>query len=190
MHKSDSIKELSAALVKAQASIGVAIKDSVNPHFKSKYADLGAVWAACRKPLNDNGLSVVQMPVDAGEPGRVALETILVHVSGEYISSTVSTRLMKDDAQGVGSAITYLRRYALAAFVGIVADEDDDGNAASAPAKPAAPRAVEPPPFDQGRAIKALEALPGATESDIKQARGITNRPAFETLYNAVKARA
>lgn len=132
--KSESIKELAIALAKAQAAIRPALKDSENPHFRSKYADLSSVWDACRKPLTDNGLSVMQMPVDAGD-GRVALTTMILHTSGEYITSTVSTRLQKDDAQGVGSALTYLRRYALSSAIGVVADDDDDGNHASA--KPA-----------------------------------------------------
>lgn len=131
--RSETIKELAIALAKAQAQIAPASKSAENPHFRSRYADLPAVWDACRKPLTDHGLSVVQMPVDAGEPGRVALMTMLLHTSGEFISSTVSTRLQKDDAQGIGSALTYLRRYALSAMVGVVADEDDDGNAASRP---------------------------------------------------------
>jgi hypothetical protein len=110
----------------------------VNPHFRSKYADLGAVWEACRDALTANGLSVMQMPVDVAD-GRVGLTTMLLHESGEFVSSTVSTPLTKNDAQGVGSALTYLRRYALAAMVGVVADEDDDGNAATAAPKQAPP---------------------------------------------------
>lgn len=132
MDKSEQINDLAAALVKAQAAIQPAIKGNINPHFKSKYADLGAIWEACRKPLADNGLSVVQMPTDAGE-GRVGLTSILMHTSGQYIGCTYSTKLQVDNAQGVGSALTYLRRYGLSALVGIVADEDDDGNAASQP---------------------------------------------------------
>lgn len=135
MSQSESIKELATALAKVQSTIQPANKNATNPHFKSKYADLGAIWDACRKPLADNGLSIVQMPTDSGD-GRVALTTMLIHTSGEYISSTCSTRLQQDSAQGVGSALTYLRRYALAAMVGIVADEDDDGNAASQPPQP------------------------------------------------------
>lgn len=132
MIKSESTKELATALAKAQAVVTSASKDKINPHFKSRYADLGAIWDACRLALTDNGISVVQMPEDAAD-GRVALTTVLLHSSGEFIGNTVSARLTKDDAQGVGSALTYLRRYALASFVGVVADEDDDGNAASQP---------------------------------------------------------
>jgi len=133
MDKSETIIELAKALAKAQAQIKPAVKDSENPHFRSKYADLSSVWDACRKPLTDNGLSVVQMPVDAPTPDSVALTTLLLHTSGEYISSTVSAPLTKKDAQGIGSALTYLRRYALSAIIGVVADDDDDGNAASRP---------------------------------------------------------
>lgn len=131
MERSESIAELAGALAKAQAAMQPAIKDRANPAFKgSKYADLNAIWDACRAVLTTNGLSVVQMPLDGGE-GRVALATMLLHASGQYIQSTVSAPLTKNDAQGVGSALTYLRRYALAAMVGIVADDDDGGNAAS-----------------------------------------------------------
>ncbi|AFZ66231.1 ERF family protein [Deinococcus peraridilitoris] len=129
MQRSDSITKLAPALVKAQGQLQVAIKDSTNPAFRSKYADLGAVWDACRNALQDNRLSVLQLPYRS-EAGCAALETVLLHESGEYISSISETRLVKDDPQGYGSAITYLRRYALSAMLGIVAD-DDDGNAAS-----------------------------------------------------------
>jgi hypothetical protein len=131
MNKSESIKELASALSKAQAMIEGAIKDKTNPAFRSKYADLGACWDACRDPLTKHGLSVMQLPM-IGE-GSVRLETILMHSSGEFISSEMQIPVSKHDAQGYGSALTYARRYALCAFVGI-APEDDDGNGASAKA--------------------------------------------------------
>lgn len=141
MQHSDSLASLAAALSKAQAELKPAVKDKTNPHLKSKYADLGSVWDACREALAQNGLSVVQLPV-TDEPGYIALETMLLHASGEYISARARTRLQKDDAQGVGSGLTYLRRYSLSAALGIVADEDDDGHAASQPARQQqAPRA-------------------------------------------------
>lgn len=132
MEMSEQIDALAAALAKAQAAMKPAAKDSENPHFRSKYADLASIWDSCRKPLTDNGLSVVQAPADAGD-GVVALRTVLLHASGQWMATTVSARLTKNDAQGVGSALTYLRRYSLAGMVGVVADEDDDGNAASRP---------------------------------------------------------
>lgn len=138
--QSENIGELAAALAKAQAVMQGASKDQTNPHFKSKYADLASIWDACRKPLSDNGLAVVQSPVDA-EGGSVGLTTTLLHSSGQWMSSTVSAPLQQNTAQAVGSAITYLRRYALAAMVG-VAPDDDDGNAASAtPQRPQTARA-------------------------------------------------
>ena len=129
MNKSESIAKLAEALSKAQAEMKGASADSTNPHFKSKYADLSSIWDACRKALTDNGLSVSQFPCDSIE-GRAGLETILMHSSGEWISQSASTKIQKDDPQGVGSALTYLRRYALAAVVGVTQD-DDDGNSAS-----------------------------------------------------------
>ena len=129
MNKSDDIKELALALSKTQSILKGALKDSNNPFFKSKYADLASCWDACREPLAANGLSVVQMPCN-DTPDSVALETILMHTSGQWISSVFSMPVSKHDAQAVGSAITYARRYALAAVVGI-APEDDDGNLAS-----------------------------------------------------------
>lgn len=127
--KSESIKELATALSKAQGQFDHAKKDVENGFFKSKYADLASVIDAAKKPLADNGLSVVQV-VDMTESGDVVLETILMHVSGEYISGKYPIRPAKQDPQAVGSAITYARRYAFSAMTGIAAD-DDDGNAAS-----------------------------------------------------------
>jgi len=170
MQQSETIKELAAALAKAQAQMKPALKESVNPHFKSKYADLGAVWEACRKPLTDNGLSVVQLPTDA-DAGRVALTTMLIHSSGEYLNSTFSTKLMQDSAQGIGSALTYLRRYGLAAIVGIVADEDDDGNAASASA---------PPPAEQRAYTNGNGTSGKASEKQIKMLFAIWNKGGYD----------
>ena len=149
MKHSESIAALAGALAKAQLQIEPASKNAPNPHFRSHYADLASIWDACRGPLNTNGLSIVQFPCD-GEVGRTGLCTMLLHSSGEYISEVVTTRSQKDDPQGLGSALTYLRRYALAAVVGVTATEDDDGNAASTPANARvaapAPRPYIPPP--------------------------------------------
>ena len=128
MNKSESINELAAALAKAQSEMKGAVKDSNNPFFKSKYADLSSVWDACRAPLTKNGISVVQMPSAAEDV--ITVDTTLLHSSGQWISSSLYARPSKNDPQGIGSCITYLRRYSLSAMVGI-APEDDDGNAAS-----------------------------------------------------------
>lgn len=134
MNKSDSIKELAGALAKAQAEMEYASKDATNPHFKSSYATLASVWDAIRKPLSKNGLSVTQL-VTSSE-SDVKVETILLHSSGEWLAETLSIPASKHDAQGFGSALTYARRYGLAAIAG-VAPADDDGNAAvvSAPVR-------------------------------------------------------
>lgn len=127
MNKSETIGALAEALAKAQAEMSFAKKDSENPFFKSKYSDLASCWEACREPLTKNGLAVIQ-PTSLSEAG-VVVETTLAHSSGEWISSCLLMPLAKRDAQAVGSAITYGRRYALSAMVGLVSD-DDDGEAA------------------------------------------------------------
>lgn len=121
--------KLAAALAKAQGAMSTAKKDSTNPHFKARYADLASVWDACRKPLSDNGLSVAQ-PM-AILDGVLGVRTILMHESGETLEG-FAPLLLKDGAtpQQVGSAVTYMRRYSLSAMVGIAPDDDDDGNAA------------------------------------------------------------
>ncbi len=139
MQKSDSIKELATALAKAQGQLENASKASVNPHFKSKYADLAEVINTIRPVFAEHGLSVMQCP--SFDAGIVSVETVLMHSSGEFIASTVSAPVSKQDAQGVGSAITYCRRYALAAVAGI-AQEDDDANGAVGKAQPAQKTAI------------------------------------------------
>lgn len=133
MNKSESIASLGKALAKAQGEVENASKASVNPHFKSKYADLAEVLNTVRPVFASCGLSFVQMP--SFLDGVVSVETMLVHESGEWISETASSPITKQDAQGVGSAITYLRRYSLAAFAGI-AQEDDDANASVGKTQP------------------------------------------------------
>jgi hypothetical protein len=149
--KSDTIVEISKALVKFQAKVGTIKKDADNPFFKSKYASLENILTTIRKDLTDNGLAISQFPT-----GEDELTTILVHSSGEYLQSTVKISPKDRTPQGIGSAITYMRRYALSAVLGLATDEDDDGNAASAarkPVPPAAPKAPTRPklpadPFD------------------------------------------
>lgn len=127
MQHSDSIKAISAALVKAQAEIEHAHKNATNPHFRNRYADLTEVIDTVRPVLTKHGISVLQFPGYAD--GVTTVETVLTHESGEFIAGTAGARVQKDDPQGVGSAITYLRRYSLAAVCAIGQD-DDDGEAA------------------------------------------------------------
>jgi hypothetical protein len=128
-------KNIAQALVKAQMEMGPALKQSNNPHFKSKYADLGNVMEACMPALQTQGIAVIQ-PTGEDELGRY-VETIFIHAaSGEQVSCRTPLIIAKNDMQGYGSAVTYARRYGLMAMAGI-APEDDDGNAAAkaAPSK-------------------------------------------------------
>jgi len=129
--QSDMINELGAALAKAQSVITGAKQDKANPYFKSKYADLSSVWDACRKALTEQGLSVVQTTkmTDRG----LVLVTTLVHSSGQWIAGEMPVLSAKQDAQSMGSALTYARRYALAAIAGVAPDDDDDGQEATRP---------------------------------------------------------
>lgn len=127
MNKSESIKELATALAKAQAEIDNAGKNSTNTHFRSKYADLAEVINTTRPVFAKYGLSVAQFP--SFSDGVVSVETILLHESGEWMGGTISAPVSKADAQGVGSATTYCRRYSLAALANI-AQEDDDAESA------------------------------------------------------------
>ncbi len=161
MKTSENIGDLAAALAKAQGAVEGATKDSANPFFRSKYADLASVWDACRSQLSSNGLSVVQFPRTKyiGDPvpyewtskqGEVqygvriacvvSVLTRVVHASGQWMEDRVSTMLPNANPQSVGSAITYLRRYALQSVIGI-APEDDDAEAAEA--RPAAGQRVD-----------------------------------------------
>lgn len=121
--------ELCAALVAAQAEFGTVKKDATNPFFKSKYADLPSVVAHASPVLAKHGLAVSQHIGWNGEFD--VLTTMLIHASGQYLTDTMRLHLVKDDPQGQGSAVTYARRYSYMAILGLVADEDDDGNAAS-----------------------------------------------------------
>lgn len=121
---SEQINEIMGALSKAQKTIQNASKNAQNPHFRSKYADLSEVLNASREPLSENGLAVVQT-VDEIE-GRYYLITTLGHASGQFLQSRLPLIMSKNDMQGLGSAISYARRYALSAMIGI-SQEDDDG---------------------------------------------------------------
>tara|TARA_R110000764_G_scaffold6683_1_gene24878 strand:+ start:3216 stop:3722 length:507 start_codon:yes stop_codon:yes gene_type:complete len=128
MNKSDSIKNLAIALTKAQGELQNASKSSRNPHFKSTYANLSEVLSCVKESFTPNGLSFIQAPSFAD--GVVYVETLVMHISGEWISSTAGSPITKQTPQGIGDAVTYLRRYSLASVSGL-AQQDDDGNAAS-----------------------------------------------------------
>jgi hypothetical protein len=128
MRTSDSIAKIAAALAKALPAVQNATKDATNPHFRSDYATLQAVIGTTKPVLAEHGIVALQGPGWDGD--KCTLTTRFLHESGEWIETTAGTPVSKMDPQGVGSAITYLRRYSLAAMAGIGQD-DDDGNAAS-----------------------------------------------------------
>lgn len=153
MEKSESIKEIATALNKAQAEMSGAQKKSKNPFFKSSYANLEEVINCVKEPFMNNGLSYMQWPI--ASDGYAGVETIIMHTSGEWISSELLLKCSKNDPQGMGSAITYARRYSLQAAAG-VPSEDDDGNKASAPQKPTYKEPVKLITSEDAEKLKAL----------------------------------
>jgi ERF superfamily len=157
------IDKIAIALSKCQGKIEGAIKDSENPFFKSTYADLSSVWEACRKPLSENGLAITQI-VEPTHNEKIRLLTFLLHSSGEWIKSILELRPTKQDPQGYGSCLTYMRRYSLAAIVGI-APEDDDAEAATDRGKNKSPVSLKSQKGKEGS---------GSGSPDDKKDSGIT----------------
>ena len=210
MNASDSIGKLATALNVAQRAMKGAVKDSSNPFFKSTYADLASVWDAIREPFGANGLSVVQGP-GLYQDGAPHLTTRLLHVSGEWLEESFSCPVKQADPQGIGSCLTYMRRYALAAIAG-VCPEDDDGEGSmgrardaqrpeprrEAPKEPStakpAPRATQGPvvPFGKQKG-KPLAELDDAELAGLKgwceQKDPVKFAPLIEHCANEQEAR-
>lgn len=175
---SDIGPELAAALVAAQAEFGAVAKDTANPFFKSKYADLPAVKAEAQPVLAKHKLAVIQEPGYRVIEGKIhdTLTTTVVHETGQSKSSTMILRPVKADPQAQGSAITYAKRYAFMAVLGLVADEDDDGNAASGNSrKPAArkPANTKGANSNQGEMVSAEVAAARNRVKDAVKAAGL-----------------
>jgi hypothetical protein len=170
MDRSENIAELATALAKAQGEFTNASKDSkatisgAKANYTYKFADLANVFESCRQALSSNGLAITQPP--EFENGRLTLNTILTHSSGEWMASSMTIEMHEPDIKKMGSAITYLRRYALMSAIGVVADEDDDGHNAPELGK----KRQQPEP--QGRYEEARE-LPSS-----RQQINDTSRPA------------
>jgi hypothetical protein len=146
---SETTATLCAALVAAQAGLKPIAKDGKNPAFRSRYATLDGIMETVRPALAAHGLAVVQGVIhpETGEGGRlvgIMVETRLIHTSGEWLASVVPVPVAKGDAHGLGSALSYGRRYGISALLALSTDEDDDGNAA-AKAPPAKPQAKPAP---------------------------------------------
>ena len=176
MNSSPSVKELATALAIVQGQLTFAKKDSKNPFFKSNYADLESVWEACRSLLSDNGLAIMQFPGDYVD-GNMTLTTVMTHSSGEWVAQNMSLPVSKPDAQGAGSAITYMRRYALAAIVGVV-QADDDGNSASIKATVVADKTTSITP----QQISSINALIEQTGSDEAKLLAFFKKPSVTLL--------
>ena len=155
MNQSENIGSLAKALCIVQSQLEGAKKDSVNPFFRSKYADLASVWDACRDLLHKNELAVAQTS-SVIEGRDLVVVTTLMHSSGEWIRGELAVPLTKQDPQGIGSAITYARRYALSAIVGI-SPEDDDAEAATSRPKQPAKTAEKPTKEELEKAIEKTE---------------------------------
>lgn len=179
--QSQSIAELAKALNKAQAVIGNAVRTSENPFFKSHYADLASVREAYQPAFSENGLSLVQMPYS--KDGRVGVETMLMHSSGEWVKQSADVMPAKNDPQSYGSAVTYLRRYAAAAFAGI-ATEDDDGEGAQG-RKPEAVQKPQPATVTKPAATAHQPAATatngGCSEAQIKRLYAIAKSKNVDT---------
>ena len=173
MNKSEDIDSLAAALNKAQAEMSGAKKSAKNPFFKSNYANLEEVINCVKDPFANNGLSFVQFPI-SGE-GLAGVETIIMHESGEFISNDFMLKCAKNDPQGMGSAITYARRYGLQSAVGIPS-EDDDGEGAMQ-RKPKAPLMTAKDAETKLETAKTVEDLVKVWNSlpiDLKQVDTVT----------------
>ena len=200
VHIQGPIDKLALALSKAQAAIQPATKDAKNPHFGRTYSTLSSCWDVCRKPLSDNGLAVIQVPRTANN--TVTVRTILTHSSGALIQGDLSVANLntRNPSQGVGSCLTYLRRYALCAFVGISPDDDDGEGAGTGkdepiPPPPPAPRGDPPPPPPRGDPPPEPRRIPnpphqGPTEPQLKRLYAITAKsPLTEDDVKSIMAK-
>ncbi|WP_175958447.1 ERF family protein [Burkholderia sp. BCC0405] len=180
MKTSESLGKISAALLAAQKAITFASKDATNPHFKNKYADLPAVIDAIKPALNEADIIFIQS-ASPSEDGKLHLATRLQHVSGEWIEDTLVMPLPKQDPQGYGSAMTYARRYALAAITGLYQD-DDDGNSGSGVGERAASNTTSK------SASKRTESLPEdpADMATVEQMKAATTVPELVAIMNGL----
>ena len=162
---STDITQLAKAMLAVQKQLTPATKDATNPYTRSRYATLNAVMDVCKTALLDNGIWLTQITVPS-EPGTIALLTKLTHAeTGQYQASVTVLPLQKPDCQGAGSAITYARRYALTAMLGIVTEDDDDGESAKLP-----PRPTRPMPSPQPQAQPQVQSQ---DQLDLPQIAGV-----------------
>ncbi len=192
MQKSEHINELAAALSKAQGAMKGALKDAANPFFKSAYSDLASVIDAIRAPFAANGLAFMQF-ARSDEHG-VVVETMLTHASGQWVSESLGVPLVKRDAQSVGSAITYGKRYGIQAMAG-VPSEDDDGNAANDRGKASSKAAnaseskkgTDTPPEPSDAVVKILESAAKGGMESLQTAWKLLTNPQKKSVQEIMK---
>jgi len=174
MKSSESIGLIAPAIVKASADLGPVTKDATNPAFRNKYATLDAIMEQVRPVLAAHGLAVMQgvlhPETDGGRVVGIAVETRLLHLSGEWMASVVVVPVEKPTAQGAGSAISYGRRYGLSAMLGLTAEDDDGNGASKRPETSAAPKRAEREPEVGKRLHDRVPATPAAAMSLAKAA--------------------
>ena len=182
MQRSDTIGELAKALAAANLEIVNPSLDAVNPHFKSRYASLGAIINAVRLPLARHGISAVQTVSTDG--GAVGVTTTLLHASGEWMAETAMSALPdRATVQQLGSVITYLRRYALASITGIVGEDDDDGNATTSPSAPRTEARKPFKPQEARGAVPAPATAPKATKPVPEPVAEVKATDAYPDVY-------
>jgi len=179
MQKSENIAELAKALSIVQSQLEGAKKDSVNPFFRSKYADLASVWDACRNLLGKNELAVVQTS-SVIEGRDLVVNTTLMHSSGEWISGELAVPLPKNDPQGLGSALTYARRYGLSAMIGIC-PEDDDAESAT-PRKTEQKTTTKPSPEATRQTTDSVKSETNSNPQD-KEKEAVKTEPLIDMKW-------
>lgn len=170
MNQTEDIKDLVAALSKAQGKMEPAKFNRINPHFKSRYADMASCMDACRDHLATNGLSILQYCETI--EGELTLVTMLAHVSGQWIKSHFPLNPKDKTSQAIGSAMTYAKRYSLSSLLGIVSEEEDDDGEASQGRAPKA--ASKPAEEDTAGRIRAqiIAQVNKMDEDKVKEFRG------------------
>jgi len=168
MNKSESIAKISKALAQFQGEVKNPANTETNPFFNSKYAPLSDILNAVRPLLSKYGLSVLQSP--SGDGQNIAITTLIVHESGEWIESDPLTlKAEKATAQGAGSAITYARRYALSAMLGISSEDDNDGNAVIENSKPESEKNEDMATEAQLKKLYAMAKIKNISSDEMKK---------------------
>lgn len=181
----ESQSKLIEALVKAQSEMSHAVLDSVNPHFRSKFATLKSVIDAVKPALNGNGIAFIQEAVQV--EGGSAIETVFVGHGSSYRTGPVPIVVDKDNAQGFGSGLTYSKRYSLSMACGVSSEEDDDGNAAAGAPPKRRPQSVTKTVLEE-EGIKVDQGKKDAYISQLMEATSDNDEPAMKELLDELRS--